>query len=327
MNQLRRTLLGHAAGLAAVAATPLAWAQSGFPNRPIQMLIPYPAGGTTDIMARALQEPLQKALGQTIVIENKAGASGTIAAREVARARPDGHALLFINSGIVAVTPHVQKDAGFDGVKDFAPVAMVSSAPLYVVVPGNLPVTDLRSYIEWARRQSAPLNFATAGVGSFGHLASELFAKAAGLKMTHIPYKGQAPTTNAVVTGEVQLLITTMSGTMREFITSGRLKLLGVASAGPSAATPGVPPVSSVLPGYAAETWFGFITTAGTPPEVLARLNAEINAILQRPEIVERMNGLGQQIRVMTPAQLGALIAEDNARWGQVVRENNIVGG
>ncbi|MCL4696767.1 MAG: tripartite tricarboxylate transporter substrate binding protein [Burkholderiaceae bacterium] len=314
--------------LALACSLPLAGAAqtapAAYPTRPIQMLIPYPAGGTTDIMARAMQEPLQKALGQTIVVENKAGASGVLAAREVARARPDGHALLFINSGIVAVTPHVQKDAGYDGVRDFAPVAMVTSAPLFVIVPGTLPVTDLKGWIDWAKKQPGPLPYASAGIGSFGHLTSEMFAKAAGLKMTHVPYRGQAPTTTAVLSGEVPLLITSMSAAMREGITAGKLKLLGVTSAQPSAQNPGVPPVASVLPGFSAETWFGFITTAGTPPEVIARLNRDINTILGSREYQERMAQLGQEVKPMTPAQLGALIAEDNARWGQVVRDNQI---
>ena len=301
----------------------LALAQT-FPSRPIQMLVPYPAGGTTDVMARALQEPMQKAFGQTVIIENKSGASGVLAAREVARGKPDRHTLLFINSGIVAVTPHVQKDAGFDGVKDFAPVALVTTAPLFVLVPGSVPANDLKGWIEWAKQQPGPLPFASAGVGSFGHLASELFAKAAGLKMTHIPYRGQAPTTTAALTGEVALLITSMSSAMREHITAGKLKLLGITSAAAHSQNPGVPPVSNVLPGYAAETWFGFITTAGTPPDVLARLNREINTILGMKDIQDKMVALGQQVKTMTPAQLGALIAEDSARWGQVVRDNNI---
>jgi tripartite-type tricarboxylate transporter receptor subunit TctC len=313
-----KTLL---AGLLLVPA--LAFAQA-YPSRPIQMLIPYPAGGTTDVMARALQEPMQKALGQTIIVENKSGASGVLAAREVARGKPDGHALLFINSGIVAVTPHVQKDAGFDGVKDFAPVALVTMAPLFVIVPGNLPVSDLRGYIEYMKKQTAPAAYASAGVGSFGHLASELFIKAAGLNLTHVPYRGQAPTTNAVLTGEVQLLITSMSSAMRGFIDSGKLKLLAVTSAAPSPQAAGAPTVGSVLPGYAAETWFGFVTTAGTPPDVINKLNSEINTILGTREVQDKMNGLGQLVRTLTPAQFGALIAEDSARWGQVVRDNNI---
>ncbi len=300
----------------------LAWAQA-YPSRSIQMLIPYPAGGTTDVMARALQEPLQKALGQTVIVENKGGASGVLATREVARGKPDGHTLLFVNSGNLAVTPHVQKDAGYDGAKDFAPIALATMAPLFIIVPGNLPVTDLKSYIEWAKAQPN-LSYASAGVGSFGQLSTELFLKAAGLKMTHIPYRGQAPTTTAALTGEVALLITSMSTAMRGFIDNGKLKLLAVTAATPSSQTPGVPPVGSVLPGYVAETWFGWVTTAGTPPEVINRLNSDINTILQSKAIQDRMTALGQQVRTMTPAQLGALIAEDSARWGQVVRDNNI---
>ena len=142
--------------------------------------------------------------------------------------------------------------------------------------------------------------------------------------MTHIPYRGQAPTTNAVLTGEVALLITSMSSAMRGFIDSGKLKLLAVTAATPSPQTPGVPPVGSVLPGYVAETWFGWVTSAGTPPEVLNKLNSEINTILGSKEIQDKMTALGQQVRTMTPAQLGALIAEDSARWGQVVRDNSI---
>lgn len=319
---IRRTLMGTV--LAAALAAPALVLAQGYPSRPITILVPYPAGGTTDVMARAMQEPLAKVLGQPVIVENKSGASGVVATREVARGKPDGHTLLFINSGIVAVTPHVQQDAGFDGVKDFAPVALATTAPLFVLVPGSLPVTDLKSYIEWAKKQPGPLNFASAGVGSFGHLSSELFAKAAGLKMTHVPYRGQAPTTTAVLTGEVQLLITSMSTAMRGFIDQGKLKLLAVTSAAPSAQSPGLPTVGSVLPGYAAETWFGFITTAGTPPEIVKRLNTEINAILATPEMRDKMTGLGQEVRTMTPAQLGALIKEDSERWGQVVRDNKI---
>lgn len=310
--------------LASILLLPLVALAQPFPSRAIQMLVPYPAGGTTDVMARSLQEPMQKAFGQAVVIENKSGASGVLAAREVARAKPDGHSLLFINSGIVAVTPHVQKDAGYDGVKDFAPVALATVAPLFVIVPGNLPVTDLRGYIEYVKKQPGQLGFASAGVGSFGHLSSELFLKAAGLKMTHIPYRGQAPTTNAVLTGEVALLITSMSSSMKGFIDSGKLKLLAVTAPAPSPQTPGVPTVGSVLPGYVAETWFGWVTAAGTPPEAISRLNKEINAILATKDIQERFAALGQEVRTMTPVQLGALIAEDSARWGQVVRENNI---
>lgn len=310
--------------LAAFALAPTLASAQAFPNKPIHLVVPYAAGGTTDLMARALQEPLQKALGQSIVIENKSGASGVLAAREVARSKADGYTLFFVNSGNVAVTPQVVKDAGYDGAKDFAPVALVSSAPLFMVVNGEVPVSDLKGFIDYAKKQPQPLPYASAGIGSFGQLSTELFAKSAGLKLIHVPYKGQAPTTNAVVAGEVKLLITTASGVMHDFIANGRLKLLGVTSAEPSVLAPNAPTVGSVLPGYVAETWFAVLAPAGTPPDVVRRLNEVINAALATPEMHQRFRSFGVEAKTTTPQRLGELISQDIARWGPVIRENNI---
>jgi tripartite-type tricarboxylate transporter receptor subunit TctC len=275
-------------------------------------------------MARSLQEPLQKSLGQTILIENKPGANGVLAAREVAKASPDGYTLFFINNGIVAVTPHVVKSAGFDGVKDYAPVALVSTAPLFMVVNASLPVSDVKSFIEYAKKQPNPVAFASAGIGSFGHLSSELFARMAGIKMTHVPYKGQAPTTNAIVSGEVGMLVTTASSAMNEFIASGRLRLLGVTSPEPSPVAPGAPTVGASLPGYTAESWFAILAPAGTSADVVAKLNAAINQALQSNEIKQRFTGFGVVATTATPQRLGEMIADEVARWGPVIRENAI---
>jgi tripartite-type tricarboxylate transporter receptor subunit TctC len=310
--------------LGALLAWPSAtWAQA-FPNKLIRLVVPYPAGGTTDIMARALQEPLQKALGQTILIENKPGANGVLAAREVAKSPPDGYTLFFINNGIVAVTPHVVKNAGFDGVKDYAPVALVSAAPLFMVINASVPATDVKSFVEYLKKQPNPAAYASAGIGSFGHLASELFARTAGVKMTHVPYKGQAPTTNAIVAGEVAMLVTTASGTMNEFIANGKLRLLGVTSPDPSPVAPGAPTVGASLPGYSAESWFAILAPAGTPADVVTKLNTVINQALQSNEIKQRFNGFGVVAKTATPERLGEMIAAESARWGPVVRDNAI---
>ena len=312
-----------AAVLAAACMGSTAWAQA-FPTRPIRLVVPYPAGGTTDIMARALQVPMQKALGRPVVIDNKPGAGGVLAAREVVKSPPDGYTLFFVNSGIVSVTPHVVKNPGFDGLHDFAPVALVSTAPLFVVTNTAVPATDVRSFIEYAKKQRHPVTYASAGIASFGHLASELFAKTAGVKMTHVPYKGQAPTTNAVISGEVQMLITTASGTMKEFISSGKLRLLGVTSAEPSPVAPGAPSVGATLPGYQADTWFAILAPAGTPAAVVNRLNAVINESLQDPEMKKRFLSYGVVAATATPQRLGAMIEEENARWTPIIRENGI---
>ena len=320
---LVRALLFTLVPAAALVTGSAALAQ-GFPSKPIRFVVPYPAGGTTDLMARALQEPLQKSLGQPVLVENKPGAGGLIAAREVARSAPDGHTLLFINSGIVAVAPFVVKDPGIDGVKDFSPIALVSLSPLFLVIPASVPANDLKGFIDYLKQQTSPVDFASAGTGSFGHLASELFARSVGVKMTHIPYKGQAPTTNAVVAGEVKMLITSASSAMNGFIANGKIKLLGVASAEPTPLAPGAPTVGSVLPGYAAETWFGFISAAGTPPDVVNKLNDAINRALQPAEMQQRFAGFGVQAKTATPKRLADMIAEDIARWSVIIRDNNI---
>lgn len=312
------------AALAALCLLPaLTWAQA-YPTKPIRLVIPYPAGGTTDIMARVLQGPLQAKLGQPVVIDNKPGAAGALAAREVAKAPADGYTLFFVNSGIVSVTPLVMKNAGFDGVRDFAPVALVSTAPLFLVTGASVPATDLRSFIEYAKKQPKPLTFASAGVGSFGHLASELFAKSAGLHMVHVPYKGQAPTTNATISGEVQMLMTTASATMNEFIANGRLKLLGVTSPEPSPLAPGAPAVAATLPGFKAETWFAILGPANMPADVVTKLNTSINEILQSKDVEQRFPAFGVVPATATPQRLGAMIQEEVTRWTPIIRENAI---
>lgn len=308
--------------LAASAA--LHSAAQGFPSKPIRIVVPYPAGGTTDIMARALQEPMQKTLGQPVLVDNKAGAAGAIGAREVARSAPDGYTLLFSNNGPSSTTPLLVKDAGYDGVRDFAPVSQVSSAPLFAVIHAAVPAVDLKGFIEYARAQPNGLEYASAGIGSLGHLASELFARSAGVKMIHIPYKGQAPTANAVMTGEVKVLITTSSGAMNSFIREGRLKLLGVSTAEPSPLAPGAPVISSVLPGYKVEIWFGLLAPAGTPAEVVAKLNDAVGKALAQSELQARFQNFGVIAKASTPKQLGELIADETPRWAQVVREAGI---
>ena len=316
---MRRLVRGLAALCLAVPAA--LWAQ-GFPDKPIRLVIPYAAGGTTDAMARVLQEPLQKALGQPIVVDNKAGASGIIAAREVIRAKPDGYTLFFVNNGNVAVTPSVVKDANYDGLKDFTSIALVSSAPMVAVVPGNLPVNDIKGFIDYAKKN--PVTYASAGVGSFGQLATELFANRAGIKMTHVPYKGQAPTTNAILVGEVQLLITTPSGAMNDFIAQKRLKLLAVTSAEPSPLEPGTPTIATTLPGYQAESWFAIIGPAGMPPDVVAKLNDAVTKAVQLPEIQKAFASFGVIPRTGSPKKVADMTAEEIARWTPVIRDNNI---
>lgn len=296
----------------------------GFPSKPIRIVVPYPAGGTTDLMARALQEPMAKTLGQAVIVDNKPGAAGAIGAREVARSAPDGYTMLFSNNGPSSTTPLLVKDAGYDGLKDFAPVSLVSTAPLFVVVNAAVPSNDLKGFIDYARSQPNGLEYASAGIGSLGHLASELFARMAGIKMIHVPYKGQAPTSNAVMTGEVKVLITTSSSAMNSYITAGKLKLLGVSTPEPSPLAPGAPVVSSVLPGYKVEIWFGLLAPAGTPPDIVAKLNDAVSKAVALPDLQKRFVNFGVIATAGSPKRLGDLIAEEVPRWTQIVREAGI---
>jgi tripartite-type tricarboxylate transporter receptor subunit TctC len=307
-----------------LAWTALASAQ-GFPSKPIRIVVPYPAGGTTDLMARALQEPMQKTLGQPVIIDNKAGAGGAIGAREVARSPADGYTLLFSNNGPSSTVPILQKDAGYDSLKDFSAVSLVSTAPLFVVVNAAVPAATVKQLIDYAKAQPNPLEYATAGIGSLGHLSSELFARAGGIRMTHIPYKGQAPTTNAVLTGEVKVLITTSSAAMNSHIAAGKLKLLGVSTAEPSPlAPPGTPLVMQTLPGYVVEIWFGILGPAGMPSEVVAKLNDAIGKALAQADVQTRFSSFGVIATPSTPKRLTDLIADEVPRWTQVVREAGI---
>ena len=307
-----------AATLCAVLAT--AASAQGFPSRPIRIVVPYPAGGTTDAMARVLQEPLQKLLGQQVLIDNKAGASGAIGSREVARAPADGYTLLFSNDGPSSTTPLLVKSAGYDGVKDFAPVSQVSSAPLFLMVNAGVPADDLKSFVDYVRQLPQGIEYGSGGIGSLGHLAMEWFAHATKLKLVHVPYKGQAPASTALVSGEVKVTLTTTSSSMTGFVKEGKLKLLAITTAQPSPLAPGSPSMNTVLPGYSVEIWFGLLAPAGTPADVVARLNEAVAKTLQQPEVQERFRSFGVLATPSTPAALGALVASEVARWTEVAR-------
>ena len=305
-----------------VFATPAA--ADNFPSRPIRLIVPYPAGGSTDIMARALQEPMAKILGQPIVIDNRGGAAGTTGSNEAARSDADGYTLLFANNGPISIAPLLQKGVDFDPLKSFAPVSLVSTAPLVLVANEKVPVNDVAGLIAYAKAQSKPMLYASAGPGSLGHLSTERLLNQVGLQMVHVPYRGQAPTTLAIFAGEVDILLTTTSDTLNEYIRLGKVKLLGVSSPGPSPVAPGAPPISNALKGFSVETWFGILAPAGTPPEVVSKLNAALGTVLAMPQLRDRFLTYGVEARASTPAELHALIAAEIPSWRKVIEERSV---
>lgn len=320
MIKRRTAMLSAAFALGALPAV----AQAQYPDKPIKLIVPYPPGGTTDIMARTLQEPLSKSLGQPVIVDNKAGAAGAIGTKQVATAAPDGYTLVFGNNGPSAIVPLLQKDVGYDPLKDFAPVSLVSIAPLVLVLHPSVPAGDVKEFVAWARTQPGGVEYATAGAGSLGHLATELFAKDAGIKLVHVPYKGQAPSTMAVLNGEVKMLLTTSSDSMGSAVRDGKLRLLGVSTAKPSPLMPGAPTIGQSLQGFEVNVWFGILAPAGTPAPVIAKLNAAIRTVLADPEIQRKFMGYGSIATASTPQEFAAMIGAEVPKWKGVVETAKI---
>ena len=309
------------AGLMMFAAAPAA-AQE-FPSRPIRLVIPYPAGGTTDVIARALQEPMRAALGQPIVIDNRGGGSGALGMREVMNAAPDGYTLAFPNNGPAVILPVVDPNIGYRGTAMTA-VTRVTRAPLVLVTPASLPPRDLRGLIAYARERPGRLNYGTAGVASLGHIATLLLAQAADFSATHIPYRGQGPMTVAVTAGEVDFVLTSSSTAMNGQIQAGNLRALAVSTADPSPVMPGVPPISTVIPGFSVEIWFGLLAPPNTPAPIVNRIADAVRQGLALPAVQQTLRAAGMEPDGSTPAAYARVLTEEEAMWRTVITRANI---
>lgn len=294
-----------------------------FPSHPIRIIVPYAPGGGTDLLMRLLQQPLGEALGQPIVIENRSGAAGAIAAKEVAHSAPDGYTLLIGNNGSVVV-PLLQDDAGYDFAKDLTAVTVIARTPEILIASKNVPANNLAELIAYAKKNPDGITCGSSGNGSLGHLAAALFAKDSNIKLQHVPYRGQNPTMMAVISGELSIAFTTGSDSTFEFVKAGKMKILGQGAAQPSALFPGVQPISSVLPGYLADVWQGIVAPAGTPPAVIAKLNAAFTKALANPDIQKKFAALSYTAAANTPAQFTAEINNDYKRWGAIIKEDHI---
>jgi tripartite-type tricarboxylate transporter receptor subunit TctC len=305
-----------------------AWIAPGFaladawPSKPIRIIVPYPPGGTSDILARALGPGITAALGQPVVIENKAGATGNLGADYVAKAPPDGSVFLLADIGSLAISPSVFPDLTFDPVKDFTPVAMVAYSPHLLVVNPSVPAKDTKELIALAKAKPDSLNFAVSGIGGANHLAGIDFAMRAGIKWTYIPYKGGSQAITDVVGGQAQVLFNGMLATY-PFVKEGRLKVIAISSARRFAAAPDIPTVAeSGIPGFETGSWQGIVAPAGTPPDIVNKLHALVTKILATPEMKDRLDKAGAEVRPQTPAQFGEFIRSEKARWAKVVKES-----
>jgi tripartite-type tricarboxylate transporter receptor subunit TctC len=318
----RRLLLAGPALLLALA--PVAWGQGAYPQKPITLVVPTAPGGSTDFTARLIAEPLSRALGQPVVVDNKPGASGNIGNQIVARAKPDGYTLLVAYSGYQVANPHLFKQAGWDPIKDFVPVAMLTRAPQVIAGSPKLPANTLPELIAYAKANPGKLNYASSGNGSIQHIAGELLKQLTGTQMTHVPYKGSGPAVQDLMGGTVDLFITTPAGVTSQ-IQSGRVKGFAVTSPKRLAALPNVPTVTeSGLKGYELDSWFALYAPAGTPPEIVALLNAQVNKILQTADLQKKAEEQGTDVQTMTPQQLGDFTRAELDRWGKVIKSGGI---
>jgi len=313
----RRLVLALAGSILSGGALAQAW-----PAKPIRLIVPFPPGGGTDIIARETSQRVAKATGWTFVIDNRPGAGGNLGVDAVAKSPADGYTIVIGQTSNLAINPTLYTKLPYDPQKDLAPIVLLANAPLVMVTGPGTPYKSLADAVGAARAKPGQINFASPGNGTVAHLTSELFQRAAGVKMQHIPYKGAAQAMTDVMSGTVDLYMSSVP-TLLPHIKQGKVRALAVTSARRVDDLPDVPTINeSGFKGFDAVTWFGLLAPAGTPKEVVARLNAEFNKALKMPELAKRLSDEGADPAGGTPEQFAALIKDDIPRWGKVVKES-----
>jgi tripartite-type tricarboxylate transporter receptor subunit TctC len=310
------------AAIAALLALTAAATAQDFPNRPITLVVPYAAGGGNDAMARVAAERMSKTLGQQIVIENRGGAGGSIATRQVARADPDGYTLVIGGTGTLAINPTLYGNVGYDPRKDFAPVGLIGTSALVILVNKDLPVNSVQDLIALAKKEPDKLNYASAGVGSGIHLSSVYFASEAGIRLTHIPYKGSGPALTDLVGGHVAIYFSSMPPAIG-LVKEGKVRALAVTGLTRSPIFPDIPTVAeTALPGFEAVLHYGIVTPAGTPRAVVDKLNAALRAAVTSDELKSRLATEGTEPLASTPDEYAADIDREETKWSAIVRKS-----
>lgn len=320
----RRIFNSLGAATLLLAAPAMVLAQSKFPERAITLVVPSAPGGTTDFVARLVADQMAQALGQAVIVDNKAGAAGNIGNQAVARAKPDGHTLLVAYSGYQVGNPHLFKRAGWDPIKDFEPVAMMARAPQLLVVRTGLPFKTMQELVAYAKANPGKLNFASSGAGSIQHIAGEMLQQQTGTSLTHVPYKGASPAVQDLLGGNVDIFITTPASVVAQ-VKADKLKALGVTGNARLASLPDVPTVAEAgFPQFKLDSWFALYAPAGTPVDVVQTLNKVVGKILSQPEIQKKALESGTTVELMTSAQLGAYTKSELDFWGKVIKTANV---
>ena len=316
-----RLLRGLAAVLAALCLAPAAFAQA-WPSKPLHIIVPYPPGGSSDIIARAISKPLQEALKQPVIVENKPGANGNTGTDFVAKSAPDGYTMVLCDVGALAITASVYSKLPFDPSKDLRGVTMLAYSPHLLVVHPSVPASNLAELVALSKKQ--PLNFAVTAIGSAPHVAGVAVEKATGAKWTYIPYKGGSQAIGDTVAGQTQVLMNGMLATL-PFVESGKLKVIGVSKAKRVSLLPNVPTIAEQgVKGFESGTWQGVLVPAGTPKAVVDKLNAELIAVIRSPEVRERLVSQGAEVVTMTPTEFTQFFDRERKNWATVVAQGGV---
>ncbi len=321
-SRTRRQILSLTAGALALPAVLRSAYADTYPSRPIHLLVGFPPGGTADIITRLIGQALGERLGKTFVVENRGSAAQQIAADAVVKAAPDGYTLLMLaNPNVINVV--INPDVSFSFTKDLAPIGGIASDPAILVVNPKVPVKTVPELIAYAKANPGKLNMASGGVGSTPHLAGELFKMMTGINMLHVPYRGDAPAVTDMLEGQDQVMFD-MVILAQGHVRSGELRALAVTSQKPLPLFPNLPPIATFVPGYEAFAWQGLMAPKGTPPEIINKLNTELNAALADPRVQKRLADLGGIPMPMTPADFGKLIVNEMQKWDKVIKFANI---
>jgi tripartite-type tricarboxylate transporter receptor subunit TctC len=312
------------AGAALLASAPatqtFAQTAAGYPNKPVRLVIPFPPGGPLDIIGRAIAQKATDDWGQSVVVDNRPGAGGNIGAELVAKSPPDGYTILMGALSTHAVNPSLYARMPYDAVKDFAPISLVAITPNVLVVNAALPVSSAKEFVAYAKANSGKLAFGSGSNGSAGHLAGELFKVETGTDIVHVPYKGGAPATQALLAGDTQFMFDNLANAMPQ-VKAGKLKALAVTTAERSKLAPDLPTMAEAgLPGFDISTWFGLLAPAGTPKDVIAKWNAEVTKILNSPDMRERLTAQGAEPAPDTPEQFAAFIQSEIPKYARIVK-------
>jgi tripartite-type tricarboxylate transporter receptor subunit TctC len=322
MKLPRRNFLQLAAGAAALSAMPRIARAQAYRTRPVRIIVGFAAGGPNDILARLMGQWLSEHLGQPFVTENRTGAATNIATEAVVRAPPDGYTLLLVTPAN-AISATLYDNLNFNFIRDITPVASFVRAPFVMVVNPSFPAKSVPEFVAYAKANPGKINMASGGIGTANHVGGELFKMLAGVNLVHVPYRGSPPALTDLLGGQVQVYFSPMPASI-EYIKTGRLRALAVTTAERSQALPDVPTVAEFVPSYEASSWYGIGAPAGTPAEIVDKLNKEINAGLADPKLNARLAELGGTAMVGSPADFGKFIADETEKWGKVIRAANI---